>query len=97
MILARGKEVCLRPALAQQGEEDADPRDAVETAVRQQRCLTEDEMRQLQRANTITALQKADWQISGSNGAAELLGINGSTLAGRMKSLNIHKPSHVSG
>ena len=92
MILSFGSEIRLRPALAQQGEEETDPRDAVETAVRQQRCLKEDEMRQLQRANTITALQKADWQISGSGSAAELLGINPSTLAGRIKSLNIHRP-----
>ncbi len=92
MILSPGSEIHLRPALAQQGKEETDPRDAVETAVRQQRCLKEDEMRQLQRANTIAALQNADWQISGSGSAAELLGINPSTLAGRMKSLNIHRP-----
>ncbi len=92
MILSPGSEIHLRPALAQQGKEETDPRDAVETAVRQQRCLKEDEMRQLQRANTIAALQQADWQISGSGSAAALLGINPSTLAGRMKSLNIHRP-----
>lgn len=92
LILSRGTEIRLRPAPAQQGNEDLDPRDAVDNATGQQRCLKEDEMRQLQRANTIAALQKADWQISGSDGAAELLGINPSTLAGRMKSLNIRRP-----
>lgn len=91
MILSRGSEIRLRLALLQQDDEEIEPRVAVEMAIRQQHCVKEDEMRQLQRANTIAALQIAGWRISGSNGAAELLGINPSTLAGRMKSLNIHK------
>ena len=92
MILSNGNELRLRLVLPQQVAEETDPKEAVETAVRQKRCLKEDEFRQLQRANTIAALDNAKWQISGSGGAAELLGINPSTLAGRMKSLNIQRP-----
>lgn len=90
MILSQGKEIYLR--LAEQGPACMDPRELVEAAVRKQRCLTEDEMRELQFANTVVALEQADWKISGEGGAAALLGINPSTLAGRMKSLNINRP-----
>jgi len=92
MILSSGNDVRVNPSLCRSEDEAADPRAVVESALRRQRCLKEDEMRRLQRINTIAALQMAGWQISGSGGAAELLGINPSTLAGRMKSLNIHKP-----
>jgi len=91
LILSRGRGVRLRVALSQQGDEETDPRFVVETATRQARCLQESEMRDLQRTNTIAALRQADWQISGAGGAAELLGINPSTLAGRIKAFNIQK------
>lgn len=91
LILSRDRDIRLHLALTQQGDEHTDPRIAVETAARQERCLQEDEMRELQRANIIAALRQADHQISGAGGAAELLGINPSTLAGRMKALNIQK------
>ena len=89
MILAQGNNIRLRPAA--ENPEAPGPEDIVESAVRSKRCLTEQEMRELQCANTIAALEKADWQISGEGGAAELLGINPSTLAGRMKALNISR------
>ena len=44
------------------------------------------------RENIVAALEASDWRISGSRGAAQLLGINASTLRGRMKSLNIPMP-----
>lgn len=89
LILSQGKEIRLQPA--QPGQGRVDPREIVEAAASNQRCLTEDEMRELQYANTLVALRQADWKISGEGGAAALLGINPSTLAGRMKSLNISR------
>ncbi len=44
------------------------------------------------RENIVAALEASHWRISGDRGAASLLGINASTLRGRMKSLNIPMP-----
>ncbi|MEO7386575.1 MAG: sigma 54-interacting transcriptional regulator [Gammaproteobacteria bacterium] len=54
--------------------------------------FTECQMRDRQRANLVAALEAARWRIAGKGGAAELLGIRPSTLADRMKKLNIHRP-----
>ena len=47
------------------------------------------------RDNIVSALEASNWRISGDGGAAELLGINASTLRGRMKSLEIPMPRDV--
>jgi len=54
--------------------------------------LTEVEMREFQKNNTIAALKQADWRVSGADGAAELLGIKPTTLADRIKTFGIRKP-----
>jgi len=54
--------------------------------------LRESELRDLERENLVTALERARWRISGEGGAAELLGIRPSTLRDRMKALGIHRP-----
>ena len=38
-------------------------------------------------------MQAARWRISGTGGAAELLGIRPTTLADRMRALGIEKPA----
>ena len=55
--------------------------------------LTEQEMREQQRENLLAALNAADWRISGSGGAAELLGLKPSTLTDRMRSMGIRRPA----
>lgn len=65
-------------SLSQQSEETADA------------VLTETQLRQLERKNTLNALAKAGGKVSGPGGAAELLGIKSSTLTSRMKKMNIH-------
>jgi transcriptional regulator with GAF, ATPase, and Fis domain len=55
--------------------------------------LTEAQMRDQQRANLVAALEAAHWRIAGKGGAAELLGIRPSTLADRMKTLDIRRPA----
>jgi len=55
------------------------------------RILTAAELKDLERASIERALTAADGRVSGSGGAAELLGINPNTLASRMKSLGIAK------
>ena len=51
------------------------------------------ELQEIERKNILRALQAANWRVSGENGAAQLLGMNQSTLASRMKTLGIERPS----
>lgn len=37
-------------------------------------------------------LKKTHWRIEGANGAANLLGLNPSTLRGRMRKEGLHRP-----
>jgi len=53
--------------------------------------LTEAEFRQRERENLVAALEFADWQVSGPGGAAELLGLNPSTLNYRIKALGLRR------
>ncbi len=53
--------------------------------------LTDAEMEQKVRENTMAALRAADWKVSGRGGAAELLGIRPSTLSSRMKKMGIER------
>ena len=55
--------------------------------------LTEKDMRELQKANILRALQQANWKVSGKGGAAELLGVKPTTLADRIRSYKIKRPS----
>jgi chemotaxis protein methyltransferase CheR len=41
----------------------------------------------------LQALSKTNWNISGQGGAAELLGLNSSTLRGRIRKHDIRRPS----
>jgi transcriptional regulator of acetoin/glycerol metabolism len=54
--------------------------------------MTIDELRELERTNMIRALEHCRWKISGSSGAAALIGVPPSTLASRMKALKIFRP-----
>ena len=49
------------------------------------------EIHDLERQNILMALEQSSWKVSGEKGAAQLLGINASTLASRMKSLGISR------
>ena len=55
--------------------------------------LTEQEMREFQKNNTIAALKQANWRVSGPGGAADMLGIKPTTLADRIRTLGIRKPA----
>ena len=63
------------------------PPSTQETAI-----LTDDAMRRRERENLLAALRQTKWKISGEGGAAELLGIKPTTLASRMKKMDIHRP-----
>jgi PAS domain S-box-containing protein len=53
--------------------------------------LTEAELREQEKHNMIAVLEAAHWRISGSGGAAQLLGVKPSTLAYRIKVFEIVK------
>jgi transcriptional regulator with GAF, ATPase, and Fis domain len=47
---------------------------------------------QVERDHIVQILEQAHWKVSGKNGAAELLGLDRSTLRARMRKLGIVKP-----
>ena len=55
--------------------------------------LTDNEMRELQKANIVKALKRANWKVSGTGGAAELIGVKPTTLADRIRTLRIRRPA----
>ena len=57
------------------------------------RILTSTEMGDLERRNLERALTAANWKISGSGGAAEMVGMNPNTFSSRIKTLGIRRPS----
>nr|WP_242158587.1 sigma 54-interacting transcriptional regulator [Aestuariivivens sediminis] len=59
---------------------------------KQDRILTSTQLIALERDNILKALKRTRWKISGKNGAAELLQIPPTTLASKMKALNIERP-----
>jgi len=50
------------------------------------------EWARLEKQNMLNALERANWKISGKNGAAEALGLSPSTLESRMRSFGIRRP-----
>jgi PAS domain S-box-containing protein len=89
VILSQGK--VLRLDLSMPGFE-LDAPSAVEAELHENRILTEDEMKRLQRDNIIKALSAADGRVSGKGGAAEMLGVKPTTLADRLRSFKIKRP-----
>ena len=55
------------------------------------RIRTVQELQELERQNIRFALEQTGWKVSGEKGAAQLLGMNASTLASRMKALGISR------
>ncbi|APR76068.1 Anaerobic nitric oxide reductase transcription regulator NorR [Minicystis rosea] len=53
--------------------------------------LRDDDLRRLERDNLMLALKRADGRVSGTGGAAELLGMNPSTLRDRLKAFKISR------
>ena len=51
-----------------------------------------DELQRIERESILAALKQTEWKVSGHGGAAELLGIKPTTLASRMKKMDIKRP-----
>jgi transcriptional regulator of acetoin/glycerol metabolism len=50
-------------------------------------------LEEVERAHIVKALQFTRWRVSGTKGAAEILGMNPYTLVSRMKKLEISRPT----
>ena len=53
--------------------------------------FTEPEMLRRERDNLLIVLEKTDWKIKGSDGAAELLGVKPTTLLSRIKKMGLKR------
>jgi transcriptional regulator with GAF, ATPase, and Fis domain len=53
---------------------------------------TKSDLREVERETLLRALVQAHWKVAGAQGAARALGIPPSTLASRMKALQIRRP-----
>ena len=63
-----------------------------DTTTREDKIYNTEEWHHLERENILRALRKTAWKISGSEGAARLLGLPPTTLASRIKALGLHRP-----
>ncbi|NIL93854.1 MAG: AAA family ATPase [Woeseiaceae bacterium] len=91
VILSSGN--VLRLDLSMPNIASAEVRDAQAVSSRPGGILTEKEMRDFQKKNTVMALEESQWRVSGPNGAAELLGVKPTTLADRIRAFGIRKPA----
>jgi len=86
VILSKGLRLRLDIALADL------PTAATSAADTPDVILTDRECRAREHANLMKALQRTDGRIYGAGGAADLLGINPTTLASRLRALKITPP-----
>jgi len=53
---------------------------------------TQKTLAEVERDHIVRVLEQTNWKVSGKNGAAEILGLNRSTLRARIRKLGIHQP-----
>ncbi len=51
------------------------------------------ELENMERSYITAVLAKAGWRVGGKGGAAEILGLNRTTLYSKIKKLGIHRPN----
>jgi PAS domain S-box-containing protein len=64
-----------------------------DVAIANDEVLSEKDMREFQKNNTVKALRQTNWKVSGTGGAAELLGVRPTTLADRIRTHKIKRPT----
>jgi PAS domain S-box-containing protein len=89
VITARGGRLTLDRALPETAPV-AVPEEALDDSVDRIRSVKE--LQDLERRNLMRALKATGWRVAGRSGAAQLLGMNPSTLSSRMKALGIKRP-----
>jgi PAS domain S-box-containing protein len=93
VIMSSGRTLRLDRSMPESGASAAAAGNGDTTAAAAMRVLTEEQMRELQKSNILNALRQSGGRVSGRGGAAELLGVKPTTLADRIKSYGIRKPS----
>ena len=53
---------------------------------------TQKTLEAVERDHIVRVLEQTNWKVSGKDGAAEILGLNRSTLRARIRKLDIHQP-----
>ena len=53
---------------------------------------TQKTLQEVERDHIVRVLDQTNWKVSGKNGAAEILGLNRSTLRAHMPKLGIQQP-----
>jgi len=90
IILAQGPRLCLETALV--NDCPPEPVDWASGPVPGRTgILRDEELKQLERDSILAALEQSGWRISGSGGAADVLGVNANTLASRLRALGIKR------
>jgi PAS domain S-box-containing protein len=87
IIMSKGDRLRLDLAMVESKPESGSPTPPTAEG----EILTDQELRELERANMLAALHKTSWRISGDGGAADLLALKPSTLAYRMSVFGIVK------
>jgi len=95
VILSSGK--VLRLDLAMAGITHAEEVTAREVNAVGPTIMTEKELLALQKENMLAALHVSDWRVSGSNGAAKLVGLKPTTFTDRMRKFELTKPRRGAG
>jgi chemotaxis protein methyltransferase CheR len=54
--------------------------------------ITHRTLQEVERNHIVRVLEQTNWKVSGPNGAAEILGLNRSTLRARIRKLDIRQP-----
>ena len=94
VILAKGPRLRLDLAFAYISS-DTSSADSTAKGAKEDGALAKiirsDDLSKLERENIVAALEFARWKISGPGGAAQILGMNPSTLASRMRTLGIRR------
>ena len=89
VILSNGPSLHINPDLLQNHDHAQDLEHTISPA--RHALLTADEIKHLERENIRSALNKANWKISGKGSASELLEMNASTLNSKITKLGIKK------
>jgi PAS domain S-box-containing protein len=80
------------PASAPAADEPPEPADAAEGAARQALDQPQPGREAAERDHILAVLRQTNWIITGSRGAAKLLGLHANTVRSRMKKLGISRP-----
>jgi DNA-binding NtrC family response regulator len=91
VILAPGGTLEIAPDLLATPESESSQQVQVNTASPSRR------LQAVERDHIIEVLGQTNWVVTGPRGAAQILGINSSTLRSRMKKLGIARPAATAG